>query len=68
MLLGMNNSDLLTPEETAAALRLSMSTVYSLIHSGKIPAVRLGIQWRIPASSIATLKKPVEEAKYDAQV
>jgi excisionase family DNA binding protein len=37
----------LTPEEYATARRISTRTVYRLIRSGKVPAERVGAQWRI---------------------
>lgn len=37
----------LTPEEYAAERRVSLRTVYRLIHAKAIPAERVGHQWRI---------------------
>src|SRR6202049_4970735 len=36
----------LTTEEVRAYLQLNLRTVYRLIKAGKIPAVRVGRQWR----------------------
>jgi excisionase family DNA binding protein len=38
--------DVLTAEETARYLRLSVATVYHLAQAGEIPAVRIGRVWR----------------------
>ena len=36
----------LTTEEVLAYLQVNLRTVYRLIKAGKIPAVRVGRQWR----------------------
>ncbi|HJO39113.1 MAG: helix-turn-helix domain-containing protein [Vicinamibacterales bacterium] len=36
----------LTTEEVLAYLKVNLRTVYRLIKAGKIPAVRVGRQWR----------------------
>ena len=37
---------LMTLEEVAAFLRLSKDTIYRMTHAGKIPASKVGNQWR----------------------
>jgi excisionase family DNA binding protein len=37
----------LTPAEYAGERRVSVRTVYRLIYAGRIPAERVGHQWRI---------------------
>ena len=37
---------LMTLEEMAAYLRLSRDTVYRMVQKGKIPASKVGTQWR----------------------
>ena len=37
---------LMTLDEVAAYLRLSKDTVYRMVQSGRIPAVKVGTQWR----------------------
>ncbi len=37
---------LMTLDEVAAYLRLSKDTVYRMVKSGRIPAVKVGTQWR----------------------
>ncbi len=44
--------NLVTVREAASYLRISARTVYRLIESGQIGAVRIGKQWRIPASDL----------------
>jgi len=43
----------LTPDEVAAALRVAKMTVYRLIHTGDLPAVRIGRSFRIDAAELA---------------
>ncbi len=44
--------NLITVREAANYLRISARTVYRLIESGQIGAVRIGKQWRIPANDL----------------
>ncbi len=44
--------NLITVREAASFLRISARTVYRLIESGQIGAVRIGKQWRIPANDL----------------
>ena len=44
--LGMNNEAFLTTEEVLEYLQVNLRTVYRLIKAGRIPAVRVGRQWR----------------------
>lgn len=39
--------DLLTPAEVLAYLRVNARTVYRLMRTGNLPAVRVGRQWRV---------------------
>lgn len=39
--------DLLTPAEVLSCLRVNVRTVYRLMRTGELPAVRVGRQWRI---------------------
>lgn len=43
----MTDRRCLTPEEYADERKVSRKTVYRLIKAGKIPAQRVGHQWRI---------------------
>ena len=44
--------NLITVREAASFLRISARTVYRLIESGQIGAVRIGKQWRIRTSDL----------------
>jgi excisionase family DNA binding protein len=43
----------LTVAEVAAAMRVSKMTVYRLVHSGELPAVRVGRSFRVPEAAVA---------------
>ncbi|MEQ1736277.1 MAG: helix-turn-helix domain-containing protein [Rhodoglobus sp.] len=43
----------LTVAEVAEMMRVSNMTVYRLVQSGKLPAVRFGRSYRIPESAVA---------------
>jgi excisionase family DNA binding protein len=42
----------LTVAEVAAMMRVSKMTVYRLVHSGELPAVRVGRSFRVPEQAI----------------
>ena len=42
----------LTVAEVAAMMRVSKMTVYRLVHSGELPAIRVGRSFRVPASAV----------------
>jgi excisionase family DNA binding protein len=42
----------LTVAEVATALRVSKMTVYRLVHSGELPAVRVGRSFRVPEQAV----------------
>lgn len=42
----------LTVAEVAEEMRVSRMTVYRLVHSGEIPAVRVGKSFRVPAAAL----------------
>ncbi len=44
--------NLVTVREAAKYMRVSARTVYRLIESGQISAVRIGKQWRIPSQDL----------------
>jgi excisionase family DNA binding protein len=48
----MIDETFLTTEEVLAYLQVNLRTVYRLIKAGKIPAVRVGRQWRFRRSDI----------------
>ncbi len=44
----------LTVAEVAEMMRVSNMTVYRLVHSGDLPAIRFGRSFRIPESAVET--------------
>ena len=43
---------LLDPESTAARLKLSVTSVYRLARTGKLPGVKLGASWRFRLAAV----------------
>jgi excisionase family DNA binding protein len=41
-----------TVAEVAALMRVSKMTVYRLVHSGELPAVRVGKSFRVPEKAV----------------
>jgi excisionase family DNA binding protein len=41
-----------TVAEVASIMRVSKMTVYRLVHSGELPAVRVGRSFRVPESAV----------------
>jgi excisionase family DNA binding protein len=48
----MSDDRLLTTEEVLGRLQLNIRTVYRLIKAGKLPAVRVGRQWRFRSRDV----------------
>jgi excisionase family DNA binding protein len=46
------DSTFLTVAEVAAAMRVSKMTVYRLVHSGELPAVRVGRSFRVERRAV----------------
>jgi excisionase family DNA binding protein len=44
--------EFLTVAEVAAMMRVSKMTVYRLVHSGELPAVRVGRSFRVPQQEV----------------
>ena len=42
----------LTVPEVAEQMRVSNMTVYRLLHSGELPAIRVGRSFRVPAQAL----------------
>jgi len=42
----------LTVAEVAGIMRVSRMTVYRLVHSGELPAVRVGKSYRVPQKAV----------------
>ena len=47
-----NKPSLYTIVEVAQILRVSKMTVYRMVHSGDLPAIRVGKSYRVPASAV----------------
>lgn len=45
----------MTVAEVADLMRVSKMTVYRLIHSGEMPAIRVGKSFRVPEAGVAQL-------------
>jgi len=53
----------LTVAEVAELMRVSKMTVYRLVHSGELPAIRFGRSYRVPESAVAeALRRPIADA------
>jgi excisionase family DNA binding protein len=44
--------ELMTVAEVAAIMRVSKMTVYRLVHSGEIEAIRVGRSFRVPKQAV----------------
>ncbi|MBO0840368.1 MAG: helix-turn-helix domain-containing protein [Sciscionella sp.] len=53
----------LTVAEVATLMRVSRMTVYRLVHSGELPAVRVGKSFRVPERAV---HEYLESAYFDA--
>ena len=52
----------LTVAEVAGLMRVSKMTVYRLVHSGELPAVRFGRSYRVPETAVnAALQRPIAD-------
>ena len=49
-----STSAFLTTEEVLSCLKVNPRTIYRLIKSGELPAVRIGRQWRFRRSDLDT--------------
>ena len=50
----------LTVAEVAEMMRVSKMTVYRLVHSGELPAIRFGRSFRVPESAVqAAIDSPI---------
>jgi excisionase family DNA binding protein len=48
----MSDVRFLTVAEVASVMRVSKMTVYRLVHSGELPAVRVGRSFRVPEDAV----------------
>ncbi len=49
---GLREVRFLTVAEVAAVMRVSKMTVYRMVHSGGLPAVRVGRSFRVPEKAV----------------
>ncbi len=49
---GLAEVRFLTVAEVAGVMRVSKMTVYRLVHSGELPAVRVGRSFRVPEKAV----------------
>ena len=58
--------DLITPAEVIAYLRVDVRTVYRLMRTGDLPAVRVGRQWRVRQADLDSwLRRGMPERPWD---
>jgi excisionase family DNA binding protein len=50
---GLSDARFLTVAEVADMMRVSRMTVYRLVHSGDLPAIRFGRSFRVPESAVS---------------
>lgn len=58
-----NASQFLTVAEVASLMRVSKMTVYRLVHSGELPAVRVGRSFRVHSKAV---HEYLDTSVYDA--
>ncbi|MDO5732112.1 helix-turn-helix domain-containing protein [Corynebacterium sphenisci] len=58
-----DNGTFLTVAEVADIMRVSKMTVYRLVHSGELPAVRVGRSFRVHEKAVAEY---LESSSYQA--
>jgi excisionase family DNA binding protein len=63
------STQLLTAAEVAAQLRVSTMTIYRLIRSGELPAVRVGRNYRVPVAELERylVEQVVDPASLDLE-
>ena len=49
---GTRHVQFLTVAEVASLMRVSKMTVYRLVHSGELPAARVGKSFRVPEKAV----------------
>ncbi|HLR57168.1 MAG TPA: helix-turn-helix domain-containing protein [Beutenbergiaceae bacterium] len=56
----------LTVAEVAEMARVSKMTVYRMVHSGELPAIRVGKSFRVPYEEVEKLFSEVIDVEYDS--
>ncbi len=63
----LSDARFLTVAEVADTMRVSRMTVYRLVHSGDLPAIRFGRSFRVPESAVRTaMETPVADVSRSA--
>jgi len=62
----MTEHDLLKPQEVADRLRVSYSTIIRWIYEGKLPACKVGIQWRVARKDADAMLEPEKSRPTEA--
>jgi excisionase family DNA binding protein len=63
----LSDARFLTVAEVADMMRVSRMTVYRLVHSGDLPAIRFGRSFRVPESAVAAaMETPVSDVSRSA--
>ncbi len=58
----VSDARFLTVAEVADIMRVSKMTVYRLVHSGELPAIRFGRSYRVPESAVTdALQRPIAD-------
>ncbi len=66
---GINYSEarFMTVAEVAELMRVSKMTVYRLVHSGDLPAVRFGRSYRVPENAVHEyVQQAIEQQRREA--
>ncbi len=50
-------NEYLTPKEVMNLLYIGKNTFYRLVHSGELPAIRIGKLWRVKREALLKLEK-----------
>ena len=57
------NMRFLTVAEVADMMRVSKMTVYRMVHSGELPAIRFGRSFRVPESAVeVAIQRPIADS------
>lgn len=60
-------TDVLTPEEAAAFLRVSRPTLLKAVRSGEVPVLHLGSRWRVSRKALEEYMAGGQESAFLAK-
>jgi excisionase family DNA binding protein len=66
--LGADLPEVMTPAEVAAWLRVDLNTVETLIEDGKLPAVKVGGEWRVSRADLLAFVDAGGDSEAGSQV